>query len=331
MNFSNRFNFYEMTRKLLVALLVTAIVAGCSKNDTPAPVQPSEYLVLSVFDEIANNYKLVKYNTDGTGEAAFISSRLGGTEIIGTPAVSPKGKKVAYFEGNTMKLLDVKTDARVNVYTHPNDMIGFSAFSADETKIAFSASPAGDERADLYIVNAAENSTPVKITNNELEYMALYPKFSSNGSKLTFSNGHIDDAGVYVSDLQGNNLVRVSENHLEGDDDAFPVFTIDGNKVIYTSSKYGQDNGAYELLMSNVTEGAEGAATRMFEATASGILMSYFSVVSPDNSFIYFIGIDVNATQSIYKVSVSGGAPVKIKTVVTDGNSMVMNLAYVKE
>lgn len=320
-----------MTRKLLVALLAYAILAGCSKDDTPAPVQPSEYLVLSVYDGMADNYKLVKYNTDGSGEAAFISSRLVSTEYIGAPAVSPKGKKVAYIEGSTMKLLDVKTDARTNVYTHPNAMIGFPAFNADETKIAFSASPAGDERADLYIVNAAENSTPVRITNNELEYMALYPKFSTDGTKLTFSKGHLDDAGVYVSDLQGNNMVRVSENHLEGDDDEFPVFTIDGNKVIYTSSKYGQDNGTYELLMSNITEGAEGAATRMFEATASGILVSYFPVVSPDNSFIYFIGIDVNAAQSIYKVSVSGGTPVKIKTVVSDGNSMVMNLAYVKE
>jgi hypothetical protein len=53
--------------------------------------------------------------------------------------------------------------------------------------------------------------------------------------------------------------------------------------------------------------------------------------VSPDNSFIYFIGVDANAAQNIYKVSVAGGAPVKIKTVVSDGNSMVMNLAYVKE
>jgi Tol biopolymer transport system component len=320
-----------MTRKLLVVLLAYAILVGCSKDDTQAPVQPSEYLVLSVFDEAANNYKLVKYNTDGSGEAAFISSRLTATEYIGAPAVSPKGKKVTYLEGATMKLLDVKTDARTNVYTHPNAMIGFTAFNADETKIAFSASPAGDERADLYIVNAAENSTPVRITNNELEYMALYPKFSTDGGKLTFSKGHVDDAGIYVSDLQGNNMVRVSENHLEGDDDAFPVFTIDGNKVIYTSSKYGQDNGTYELLMSNITEGAEGTATRMFEATASGVLFSYFPVVSPDNSFIYFIGVDVNAAQSIYKLSVSGGTPVKIKTVVSDGSSMVMNLAYVKE
>ena len=320
-----------MTRKLLVALLATAIVAGCSKNDTPAPVQPSEYLVLSVFDELANNYKLVKYNTDGSGEAAFISSRLAGTEIIAAPAVSPKGKKVAYFEGGILKLLDVKTDVRTNVYTHPNAMIGFPAFNADETKIAFSASPTGDERADVYIVNAAENATPVRITNNEFDYFALYPKFSTDGNKLTFSKGHVDDAGVYVSDLQGNNLVRVSENHLEGDDDEFPVFTIDGSKVIYTSSKYGQNDGTYELLMSNITEGAEGAATRMFEATASGILFSYFPVVSPDNSFIYFIGVDANAAQNIYKVSVAGGAPVKIKTVVSDGNSMVMNLAYVKE
>jgi hypothetical protein len=83
--------------------------------------------------------------------------------------------------------------------------------------------------------------------------------------------------------------------------------------------------------MSNTTEGAESTATRMFEATATGIMSSLFPVVSPDNSFIYFIGIDANAAQSIYKVSTAGGAPVKIKTVITDANSMVWNLAYVKE
>jgi Tol biopolymer transport system component len=320
-----------MTRKLLAALLTSAILVGCSDDDAPAPVQPSEYLVLSVFDETAGNYKLVKYNTDGSGEAAFISSRLAGTELIGVPAVSPKGTKVAYLEGGILKLLDVKTDARTNVYTHSNAIIGFPAFNADETKIAFSASPTGDDRSDLYIVNAAGNSTPAKITSNELDYFAIFPRFSNDGTKLTFSKGHADDEGVYVSDLQGNNMVRVSEDHLDGDADAWPVFSKDGSKVIYTSSKYGQNNGTSELLMSNTTEGAESTATRMFEATATGIMSSLFPVVSPDNSFIYFIGIDANAAQSIYKVSTAGGAPVKIKTVITDANSMVWNLAYVKE
>ena len=283
-----------------------------------------------MFDATPGNFKLVKYNTDGSGEAAFISSRIPGS-LISVPAVSPKGKKVTYIEGGILKMIDVKTDARTNVYTHSNTLIGSPAYNADETKIAFSASPTGDDRADLYIVNATENATPAKITSNELDYFAVYPRFSSDGAKLTFAKGHTDDAGIYVSDLQGNNMVRVSENHLDGDADEFPVFTIDGSKVIYTSSKYGQANGTYELLMSNATEGAESAATRMFEATATGILSSYFPVVSPDNSFIYFIGTDANAAQSIYKVSMTGGAPVKIKTVITDGNSMVWNLAYVKE
>jgi Tol biopolymer transport system component len=320
-----------MTRKLLVALLAYAILAGCSKNDTPASVVPSQYLVLTVLDMTAGNFKLVKYNTDGSGEAAFIGSRIEIGNEFAVPAVSPKGKKVVYLEGGSLKLMDVKTGVKTIVYNHPNSMIGSPAFNADETKIAFSASPNGDERADLYIVNAAENSTPVRITNNELDYMALYPRFSTDGTKLTFSKGHMDDAGIYVSDLQGNNMVRVSENHQEGDDDAYPVFSIDGNRLIYSSAKYGQDNGTYELLMSNVTEAAEGTATRMFEASSSGILLSLFPVVSPDNSFIYFIGFDAAGAQNIYKVSMAGGAPVKINTVVNDANSLVMNLAYVKE
>jgi Tol biopolymer transport system component len=319
-----------MTRKLLAALLTSAILVGCSDDDAPAPVQPSEYLVLSVFDATAGNYKLVKYNTDGSGEAAFISSRLPGT-LLAAPAVGPKGTKVAYLEGGILKMLDVKTDARTTVYTHPNPDIGVPAFNADESKIAFSASPTSDERADLYIVNATANSTPVKITSNELDYYAIFPRFSNDGTKLTFSKGHLDDGGVYVSDLQGNNMVRVSEDHLEGDADEYPVFTIDGSKVIYTSSKYGQANDTYELVMSNVTEGAESSGTRMFEATATGILSSYYPVVSPDNSFVYFIGTDANAVQSIYKVSMTGGAPVKIKALVTDASSTVWNLAYVKE
>jgi Tol biopolymer transport system component len=320
-----------MTRKLFVALLASAILAGCSKNDAPAPVVSSEYLVLTVLDMTAGNFKLVKYNTDGSGEAAFIGSRIEIGNEYAVPAVSPKGKKIVYLEGGMLKLLEVKTEAKTIVYNHPNSYIGSPAFNADETKIAFSASPTGDERADLYIVNAAANSTPVRITNNDLDYVAIYPRFSNDGTKLTFSKGHIDDAGIYVSDLQGNNMVRVSEDHQEGDDDAYPVFTMDGNKVVYSSTKYGQDNGTYELLMSNVTEAAEGTATRMFEATSSGIMLSLFPVVSPDNSFIYFIGFDAAGAQNIYKISLTGGAPVKIKTVVSDANSLVMNLAYVKE
>lgn len=321
-----------MTRKLTVALLTFAILASCNKNDNPAPPASTSYLVTTVFDEAANNFKLVKYNTDGSGEVAFISNRFVAGDIYGVPAVSPKGNRVVYFDGANMKMIDVKTAVETLVYTHANTMIGFPSFSADETKIAFSASPTGDQRADLYIVNAAQNATPAKITSNEVDNMAFYPRFSTDGTKLTFANGKLDDAGIYVSDLQGNNRVRVSETHAAGDDDAYPVFNADGTKVIYTSSKYGQTNGTYELLMSNVTEGAEGAATRMYEATATGVLISLYPVVSPDGGFVYFIGVDAAGAQNIYKVATSGGAPTKIATASTNMSAqLVMNLQYVKE
>jgi Tol biopolymer transport system component len=161
--------------------------------------------------------------------------------------------------------------------------------------------------------------------------MAIYPRFSTDGTKLTFVNGHFDDAGVYVSDLQGNNKVRISEVHQAGDDDAYPVFTADGTKVIYSSSKYGPNNDTYDLLMSSVTEAAEGTANRMFDGTATGIPLSLYPVVSSDGLFIYFIGIDDAAAQNLYKVSIAGGSPLKLKTVVTGTSALVMNLAYVQE
>jgi Tol biopolymer transport system component len=285
-----------------------------------------------VHDETAGNFKLIKYNTYGTGEAEFITSRITAVDELAVPAVSPKGNKVVYPEGATLKMMDAKTGVSTNIYTHSNSMVFCPAFSTDESKIVFSASPDGDARTDLYIVSAAANATPVKITSNELGYLSIYPKFSPDGNKLTFSTGHLDDAGVFVSDLQGNNRVRVSEDHQAGDDDAFPVFTPDGTKVIYTSSKNGQNDFRYELFVSSIAEGAEGTATRMFDGTTTGITVSYVPVVSPDGLFIYFIGVDgVTEYESIYKVSVAGGNPLKLKTVVTGPTETVVNLAYVKE
>lgn len=321
-----------MTRKILIAILVTAILAGCSKDDTPAPPVASAYLVATVLDMNAGNFKLVKFNTDGSGEAAFISSRIDVGNEFAVPAISPKGKKVVYFEGGVMKLMNVKTDARTIVYSHPNTYIGCPSFSADESKIVFSASPTGDDRADIYVVTAAENATPVKITNNALDFLAIYPKFNSDASKITFVNGQMDNGGIYVSDQTGANVVRVSEAHQAGDDDVFPVFTIDGSKVIYSSSKNGQANNTYELFVSTIAEAAEGTATRMFEATASGVLGSFYPVVSPEGSFIYFMGVDATGAQNVYKVPITGGNPVKLKTVVaTDDDFMVVNLTYVQE
>lgn len=323
-----------MTRKLLIALLASAILAGCSKNDAPLISNP--YLVVTVLDGATNSYKLVKYNTDGTGQVAFIGNTIpiGNDNDLGIPAVSPQGKKVVYFEGGIMKMMEVKTGVISTVYTHVNPFIGCPAFNADETKIAFSAAPAVDDRADIYIVNAVANATPVKITSNEPDYLAVYPRFSADGSKLTFAYGQFDNAnqfeniGIYVSDLQGNNKVRISEAHQDGGIDLYPVFANGGNKVVYSSSNGGI---TYDLLMSNITEGAEGTATRMIEANASGILVSAYPDITPDGNFIYFIGVDVAGAQSIYKVSVAGGSPVKIKTVVTGTTEMVMNLTYVQE
>lgn len=322
-----------MKRQIIIALLVSAILASCSKNDTPAPpASPTSYLVLTVLDVTAGNYKLVKYNTDGTGEAAFIASRLAMGNAYAVPAVSPKGKKVVYTEGAMLKMMDVNTAAVTNIYTHSNTLIGCPAFSADESKIVFSASPAGEDMADLYIVNASENATPVKITSNGNDYMAFYPRFSPDGSKLTFVNGPEYNGGIYVSDLQGNNRVRISEDHQAGDEDLYPVFTTDGTKVIYSSSKYGQNHETYDLLLSSITEGAEGTTSRMFDGTTAGLTMSNFPVVSPDGLYIYFIGIDdLTDSQSIYKVSVAGGNPEKLITVFTGATQMVANLAFVKE
>lgn len=321
-----------MKRQIIIALLASAILASCSKDETPAPASPTSYLVVTVLDVTAGNFKLVKYNTDGTGEAAFITSRFALGNAYAVPSVSPKGKKVVYTEGPALKMMDVSTAAVTNIYTHSNTLIGCPSFSPDETKIVFSASPAGEDMADLYIANAIANTTPVKITSNEHDYMAFYPRFSPDGSKLTFVNGHEYNGGIYVSDLQGNNRVRISEDHQAGDEDLYPVFTPDGTKVIYSSSKYGQNHDTYDLLMSSTTEGAEGTTARMFDVTTMGLTMSNFPVVSPDGLYIYFIGIDdLTDAQSIYKVSVTGGNPVKLNTVFTGTTQMVANLAFVKE
>jgi Tol biopolymer transport system component len=321
-----------MTRKFLTAILAIAILAGCMKDEAPViPATNSSYLVLTVLRAPSGTVDLVKYYTDGSGGAAIVSSRIDAGNELAFPAISPKGNKAVYFDGGIMKVMNVKTDVRTVIYNQASFYLGSPSFSSDETRITFSAFTNSADRTEIFVVNATENATPVKVFNNDPGYFAMYPRFSADGSKITFVNGELDDGGVHTSDVQGGNVIRVSEDHQAGDVDACPVFSPDGNKVIYSSSKYGQSDDILELMTSEATAGSEGNATRVFEAAASGIVESRYPAISPDGGTIYFIGTVASGEVGIYKVASTGGSPVKIKTLYTDLDIQIVNLTYVQE
>lgn len=196
------------------------------------------------------------------------------------------------------------TDLR-RLTTSPEDDAQ-AAYSPDGTRIAYRRRPAAGQPYQVYVMRS--DGTDVRrlsqSTVNESQ-----PGWSPDGARIAFRRGPVGDpnADVWVMGADGANPRALITS--PGADERYPVFSPDGTKLAFTSSRDGQ----YEVYVS----AADGTGA---VRTTNDPNYDSAPAWSPDGSRLAFeraTTIDAEATKDVWVMRSDGTAQTRLTA--TDG------------
>jgi len=147
-------------------------------------------------------------------------------------AISPDGRRLAYAtnkDGPYALWLKDLTDGGEERLTDPEiGCPGDVSWSFDGTAVAFSVTPHGSTRRDIWVADvAAKKAAPFIASAAADEH---WPRFSPNGNKIAFVSNESGGSEVYVKSYPEAKAVR--QVSIGGGGDR-PEWTPDGRKLYY--------------------------------------------------------------------------------------------------
>jgi Tol biopolymer transport system component len=139
------------------------------------------------------------------------------------------------------------------------------------------------------------NSPPVELvpSTRDQENAA----FSPDGKRIVFASVRSGVQGVWVSDVDGSNLVQISNAHHES---GTPQWSPNGKKVAFDS----RPNDRWEIYIADVLDGIP----RKLITNISGVYRPHWS---RDGKWIYFRSYEAGRT-GVYRCPASGGDAIQL-------------------
>ncbi len=138
-------------------------------------------------------------------------------EKIRFPTVSPNGKFVAFiaYQNNVPGLFIIGRNGR-NLKNIIKEKVVESRprFTPDGSKIVILTRQRGMKYSDVCIIN--KNGKEVKNLTIDLNYINQYPSITPDGKSIIFQSVKYNNCEIYSVDLNGNNLVNLT-NHPKWD------------------------------------------------------------------------------------------------------------------
>lgn len=200
-------------------------------------------------DRGGNKYREI-YTMDWDGvEIEKISNH---NSIALSPAWSPDAKKVAYtayvqkkstkMRNADLFLFDLEKSKRTNLSFRTGINSG-AAFSPNGNSIFLTISQG--VTPNIFKINL-DGEVQGKITNGPGNALNVEPAVSPDGKKLAFSSDRSGKPMIYVMDIDGTNVTRVT---FGGVFNSAPAWSPDGKKIAFA----GQDAGNFDIFLMDVS------------------------------------------------------------------------------
>jgi Tol biopolymer transport system component len=133
-------------------------------------------------------------------------------------------------------VINADGDGLYNATGHlPNGSFAAASWSPDGTMITFEGDFDGDTKDNLYVMSLVEENAVLKLVT-ESEGDDCYPVFSPDGQKILFKSDRSGNNEVYVVNLDGSNLVQLTDTPTYESD---PEFSPDGSQIVFGSNRSG--------------------------------------------------------------------------------------------
>ena len=307
--------------KLIMIAALTVMVSGCASStaDTPpvpvtagtseAPAPTDEFAsatptasvsALPVFAKQAGMIAFMREGQTWTAcadltHAKQLTSVAGHTS--GFPVWSPDGSRIAIDTdrddpdtADSVYVNDVYTmnadGSDLHKLTDSKGVSGDPAYSPDGKLIAFEADRgAGHAKQGIYVMNARDASGLRRVTTITDEASDDHaPRFSPDGSRLVFTR-NVDDttAALFVVDLDGSNLVRITPDTMRPGD---AVWSPDGSQIVFEADTAQYPRGGAWLVEPDGT----GLRSLTPQGTVPGVTDGFADPVwSPDGTVILLL------------------------------------------
>ena len=206
-----------------------------------SPVQSpvsTTLLLPSLPEEIALIYQSNRsgafqiYHLDREWKETQLTTEGNNTE----PRWSHDGKQIAYTANSDIGKYEVYVMDSSGNNKHPllKGMSGYNwapDWAPDDKRILFSSNASG--QAQVYIVGL-DGQSPQQITSGTGN--SFLAAWSPDGKRIAFTSDRVDGSNeIYIMDIDGNNLTRLTEN--VNIDDAAPAWSPDGTQLAFHSHR----------------------------------------------------------------------------------------------
>lgn len=300
---------------------------GC--NNYWSAISPDGNYIYFSSDRDGEKYEIYRVDIDGVSNLIRLTTDSNFDKLY--PSINHDGSLIAFQYGDygaTTEVYIMNNDGTNLTQLTDNSVYdGYPNFSPDGTKIVFDA---WDDTTypEIFTMNI-DGTERTQLTNETGAYWQSAPIYNPSGTYLYVSMGYNADNYFARMNLDGTNLVNITQPNTFGFSEWALHFNADASKItFYTTEWVGYYNGS-DIVIADTT----GENWNQLTNSSNGSYYS-FPFFHPSNNKIYYSYYSSNANDywSIYTMDLDGSNPQELITCGTVGLSenydLSKNLIY---